>query len=91
MVEFLRDGMVYPKESSLFGSIDKDGNMLTMKDQEIYKNDTFGLKSLDDLGKIYQLKINGTHLEFTDQILNTVFVPFITQGVYTIQPEGGIL
>ena len=44
LVEFTNDTMIHPKETAIFGSDDGKGNLINMEDQEVYKNDTFGLK-----------------------------------------------
>ena len=62
---FSEDTMIHPKETAWFGSEDKDGNLLTMKQQEIYQNDVFGLKTVDEAGKISFITIQGNHLQFT--------------------------
>jgi len=43
MVEFLKDTMIYPKETAVFGSYDINGNLLTLEQQPVYTNDSFGL------------------------------------------------
>jgi len=56
MVEFLKDTMIYPKETAVFGSYAADGKtLLTMEQQPVYINDTFGLKTLDTAGKIKKI------------------------------------
>lgn len=52
MVEFTKDTMIYPKETAIFGSLDAQGNHIKMEDQDIYKNDVFGLKTMNEAGKI---------------------------------------
>nr|XP_020444270.1 lysosomal thioesterase PPT2-A-like [Monopterus albus] len=41
------DGVITPWQSSHFGFYDNNENVVEMKDQEYYENDTFGLKTLD--------------------------------------------
>lgn len=65
MVEFSKDTMIYPKETAQFGSLDAKGNHISMKDQDIYKNDSFGLKTLDEAGKIKMYTVDGDHLRFS--------------------------
>jgi len=33
MIEFSEDSMVYPPETAIFGSLDKEGNLIGMKQQ----------------------------------------------------------
>ncbi|XP_070822792.1 lysosomal thioesterase PPT2-A-like [Chaetodon trifascialis] len=44
------DGVITPWQSSHFGFYDSDENVVEMRNQEFYKNDTFGLKTLDARG-----------------------------------------
>ncbi|KAF3692263.1 Lysosomal thioesterase PPT2-B [Channa argus] len=46
------DGVITPWQSSLFGFFDCNENVVEMRNQEFYKNDTFGLKTLDTRGKV---------------------------------------
>ena len=51
-----------------------------MKDQDVYKNDLFGLKTLDEAGKIHMHTIKGQHLQFTKEDIENIFVPFLKNG-----------
>jgi len=62
MVKFLKDPIIYPKESSWFGQIDESGNTLPMEQTEIYLHNLFGLKTLDQEKRISKKEINGLHL-----------------------------
>ncbi|TDH11443.1 hypothetical protein EPR50_G00060840 [Perca flavescens] len=46
------DGVITPWQSSHFGFYDSDENIVEMRNQESYKNDTFGLKTLDARGDV---------------------------------------
>ncbi|XP_041649437.1 lysosomal thioesterase PPT2-like isoform X2 [Cheilinus undulatus] len=46
------DGVITPWQSSHFGFYDSNENIVEMRNQEIYKNDTFGLKTLDARGDV---------------------------------------
>lgn len=52
MVEFSKDTMIYPKETAHFGSLDEKGNHIPMEQQDLYINDSFGLKTLNEAKKI---------------------------------------
>jgi palmitoyl-protein thioesterase len=62
MVKFLKDPIIYPKESSWFGQIDETGNTIPMEQTEIYQQNLFGLKTLDKEKRISKHEINGLHL-----------------------------
>ena len=60
------DSMVHPKESEHFGYF-KDGSrteLVAMRDAPWYKEDWFGLKSLDEAKKIEFHSTPGNHLRF---------------------------
>ncbi|KAM8735364.1 lysosomal thioesterase PPT2-A-like [Acanthopagrus schlegelii] len=46
------DGVITPWQSSHFGFYDSNEHIVEMRNQEFYKNDTFGLKTLDARGDI---------------------------------------
>lgn len=46
------DGVITPWQSSHFGFYDSNENVIEMRNQEFYKNDTFGLKALDARGDV---------------------------------------
>ena len=82
MAEFLKDTMIYPKETAVFGSHDETGkNLIAMEDQPIYLNDTFGLKTQNEAGKIKKVMIDGEHLQFTKADISNIFVPFLKNGI----------
>ena len=41
-----------------------------MKDTSLYKNDNFGLKTVDEAGKIFYETTDGNHLQFTIEQLH---------------------
>jgi len=53
------DGTVVPWESSVWGFWDKDENLVPMKNQDIYVKDLFGLKTVDQSGKLFLQPIPG--------------------------------
>ena len=84
LVEFLKDTMIYPKETAQFGSLDDKKNPIKMEDQDIYKNDTFGLKTMNESGKIKVVTIDGDHLRFSKEDITNTFVPFLINGLAII-------
>ncbi|XP_030013915.1 lysosomal thioesterase PPT2-like [Sphaeramia orbicularis] len=55
------DGVVTPWQSSLFGFYDSSENIVEMRNQEFYRNDTFGLKTLEARGDISVCVHSGVH------------------------------
>ena len=48
LVMFSEDTMIHPKETAWFADTDKDGNVIPMKETELYTKDLIGLKTLDE-------------------------------------------
>ena len=48
MVKFMHDPIIYPKESSWFGENNADGKVEAMEDTKVYKDNLFGLKTLNE-------------------------------------------
>jgi len=75
MVKALADTMIFPNEGEHWGHF-ADGSLKTvvpMRETEWYKQDLFGLKTVDEAGKIQFNTTTGNHLQFTrDQLLSWV-------------------
>lgn len=48
MIKFTRDPIIYPRESAWFGESLADGRVVPMEDTKIYKDNKFGLKTLNE-------------------------------------------
>ena len=57
------DEIVYPSESGKFSFLDKDMNIIPMDETDIYKEDTLGLKYLDDEDRLHIYKTNCSHVD----------------------------
>lgn len=71
MIKALKDTMVYPNEGEWWGHY-ADGDqktVLTMKETRWYKEDLFGLKTVDEAGKIVFNTTDGEHLQFSQEQL----------------------
>jgi len=64
MIKFTYDPVIFPIESSWFGQINAEGEIVPMEETAIYRNNTFGLKTLDESGRLEKIAIAGVHLEF---------------------------
>jgi len=71
MIKALKDSMVYPNEGEHWGHFADGGfsKVLTMRETDWYKQDLFGLKTVDEAGKIIFDTTNGNHLQFTQDEL----------------------
>lgn len=54
---------MYPKCSSWFCNLDALGDVIPMRETEVYVRDLFGLKTLDKAGKISFHSVDGGHLK----------------------------
>ena len=76
-VMFSDDTMIYPKETAWFQSLNDKGEVMKLEDSEFYKNDSIGIKTLNEAGKLTFTQFKGDHLQFTtDDIKNTI-IPFL--------------
>ena len=48
MVKFLQDPVIHPIESSWFGQVNSNGEVIPMEQTAIYRDNTFGLKTLHE-------------------------------------------
>jgi len=46
------DGVIQPWESTMFSYWDSKGNMVYMPDQQVYTEDTFGLRTMNETGRL---------------------------------------
>ena len=70
MIKANADTVVVPRDGEWWGAYDSDfETILTMKETTWYKDDTFGLRTADEAGKIFFNSTEGNHLEFTDEEL----------------------
>lgn len=76
-VMFSEDTMVYPKESEWFQQVDKKGNLLALNETDFYNSDYIGLKTLNEAGKVTFGKVEGDHLQFTEDDITNTFIPFL--------------
>lgn len=69
LVKFNQDGMVVPRESEWFGFY-KEGQgkeLYTLEESVLYLNDTLGLKTMDQEGRLFKLATDGDHLQFKEE------------------------
>jgi len=86
MIKAKEDSMVYPREGEHWGCYDTDfKTLLTMNETRWYKEDLFGLQTVDKAGKIFFDTTEGNHLQFTEKQLfgwvDKHFIPTNDDGV----------
>jgi len=77
LVEATQDTMVYPYESEQFGGYQwgtKD-TVFQWQDGDLYKDDKFGLQTLDKAGAVTTMSYKGDHLRFSNQFWNEQILP----------------
>lgn len=89
LVLFAEDITVVPKESSWFGSYaSSDGplpgekTIIPMRKQELYIQDTIGLKTLDEKGGVLFKTCDGAHMQLTDDCWKPLVEKFVGGVVY---------
>lgn len=66
MVQFVPDGIVFPRESAWFGRWDGE-RVVPLEEQDIYEE--LGLKQLDDSGRLKRVMKEGEHMILDEQLL----------------------
>ncbi len=69
--------MIYPKETAWFHQLQVDGSITPVEDTEFYKQDLIGLKTLNEAGKVQFLEFDGDHLQFSEEQITDIIVPFL--------------
>ncbi|KAF9953308.1 hypothetical protein BGZ70_000301 [Mortierella alpina] len=65
MFMFKDDLTVKPKETAWFGFEDENGEIIDLEDQDQYKQDWLGLKTMDHAGKLVFDILEGEHMQFS--------------------------
>ncbi|RAL38053.1 hypothetical protein DM860_000747 [Cuscuta australis] len=79
LIMFESDSVVIPALSSWFGFY-QDGDSTTVlppQQTRLYKEDLFGLKTLDEAGKVKFIRVGGAHLEITIPEMQQYVVPYL--------------
>lgn len=86
------DSEVYPNESEWFGYFADDSVdvVLPMRATPFYRSDAFGLRTLDQQGKVFWERTPGDHLEFDEAwLLGLIDTHFVrSSGLLEAEKEG---
>lgn len=77
MFMWLNDHVVYPKESEWFGIFDENGNLVKLQDQEQYKQDWLGLRTLTESNRTSFLTIEGDHMDIESWFVEENVIPLL--------------
>lgn len=77
LILFERDTMISPKESAHFGVYDEEHKVINMKDTESYKQDLFGLKTLEEAGKIIYHRVDENHCYYNFIDMDDCVIPYV--------------
>ena len=74
MIKFKHDPIIFPKESSWFGEMNDKGEIKPMEETKLYKENKFGLKTLNEQERIGREEIDGVHLMFRNDHIQDIFI-----------------
>jgi palmitoyl-protein thioesterase len=77
------DEVVHPRKSEWFGVYNKHRQIVDVYDTKVYRDDTIGLKSLNNEGKLFFYSGPGIHMTLTDQYIDDYLIPLLTDGTPT--------
>lgn len=75
------DGVITPWQSSQFGFYNTNQTVVDMKNQQVYLEDTFGLRTLNERGAVHQYTfpgVNHTHWHGTEKVFVEAIEPWLT-------------
>jgi palmitoyl-protein thioesterase len=79
LIMFENDTVIIPKESSWFGYY-PDGAfspVLPPQQTKLYKEDWFGLRTLDEAGKVKFISVQGAHIEISKEDTEKYVAPYL--------------
>ncbi|KAG0005951.1 hypothetical protein BGZ80_000012 [Entomortierella chlamydospora] len=80
MFMFLEDITVKPKETSWFGFQDDNGDVIDLEDQDQYKEDWLGLRTMDEAGKLIFDILEGEHMQFSlEDFTEKITIPYLLE------------
>ncbi|KAL4915809.1 Alpha/Beta hydrolase protein [Aspergillus aurantiobrunneus] len=90
MFMFEDDKIVHPKETSWFAEVDAEsGEVTSLQEREIYKEDWLGLRELDEKGALEFGTLSGDHMQLAEEDLDSVFKEYFGPVEVEIPPVQG--
>jgi len=69
--------VVVPRQSEWFGVWDDGRDVIPMKEQKMYEEDSIGLKSLYESGRMWFYTGAGDHMHLTESMINDYLKPLL--------------
>ncbi|KAF9888140.1 Palmitoyl-protein thioesterase 1 [Aspergillus nanangensis] len=92
MFMFKDDTLVHPKESVWFAEVNAtSGEVVPLRERDLYKEDWLGLKVLDEQGKLDFETVPGGHMELSDGTLSAVFKQYFAPVELDVAHEVPVL
>ena len=76
LIQFDKDQVLYPPQTETFGQL-INGKAVELGDTDWFKQDKLGLKTLFDAGRLSFHRIDNKHLEYSDDHVKNIFLPFL--------------
>ncbi|KAF8941597.1 hypothetical protein BGZ58_005547 [Dissophora ornata] len=80
MFMFTEDITVRPKETAWFGFSDETGDIVDLEEQDQYKEDWLGLRTMDEAGKLVFDIMEGEHMQFSlEDFMEKITIPYLLE------------
>ncbi|KAG0206074.1 hypothetical protein BGX28_002433 [Mortierella sp. GBA30] len=80
MFMFMDDITVKPKETAWFAFQDENGGIINLEEQEQYKGDWLGLRSMNEAGKLVFDALEGEHMQFSlEDFTEKITIPYLLE------------
>jgi palmitoyl-protein thioesterase len=77
LIMFTQDTMIIPKETAHFQFYNDKKEVVAFTETDVYQEDKLGLRTLHEAKKIQFFGIDGNHLQFTMDDIDTKMVPYL--------------
>ncbi|KAG0249128.1 hypothetical protein BG011_009567 [Mortierella polycephala] len=80
MFMFMNDITVKPKETAWFGFQVENGDVIDLEDQDQYKEDWLGLRTMDEAGKLVFEILESEHMQFSlEEFTEKITLPYLLE------------